>query len=137
MSILHDELQAAGFIRVATPVEGAEAWTNWRRPAPELPVYERYYELVKRAMYAQVNLRLAHRIGCRPLTCKSLMREFATVVDCWRSASSVAPPADWPGGDPEICQTCGCDRGFCGGPMHPDDPAECDHYDAELGEPTC
>ena len=94
MSILHDELQAAGFIPVATPVEGAEAWTSWRSPAPEVPVYERYYELVKQAMYAQVDLPVTERIACRPLTCKPLMLEIVTVVNCWRSARRWRRPTD-------------------------------------------
>ena len=91
MSHLHDDLRALGFIPVAMPFDGAVAWTGWKCPAPEVPAYERYYELVKRAMYAQVDLPVTKRIACRPLTCKLLMLEFATVVDCWRSASQVPP----------------------------------------------
>ena len=91
MSNLHDDLRAAGFVPVAMPFEGAVAWTAWKLPEPDQPVYERYYELVKSAMYAQVDLPVMKRIGFRPLTAKTLMVEIGAVVDCWRSASLVPP----------------------------------------------
>ena len=91
MSILNDDLRALGFIPVGMPFEGAEAWTVWNPPEPGALVYERYYELVKQAMFAQVDLPVTERIACRPLTCESLMHERLAVVGCWRSASLVAP----------------------------------------------
>ena len=91
MSILNDDLRALGFIPVGMPFEGAEAWTAWNLPEPGALVYERYYELVKQAMFAQVDLPVRKRIGFRPLTAKTLMVEIGAIVDCWRSAAAVAP----------------------------------------------
>ena len=137
MSHLHDELRAAGFVPVDISFDGVAAWTRWERPVPEVPAYERYYDLVKRAMYAQVDLPVSKRLGCRPLTHKALMLEIATVVDCWRSASQVPPPE----GDPDVCAVCGCLSWYCDGPSTYDDLFEaettCRCYDEELGEPTC
>lgn len=92
MSNLETELMGAGFIPVPLGIEGVTAWTGWRSPAAD--AYERYYEHIRLAMIAQVDRKAETGllgIGQPQTIVRSMDREFHAVVDCWRSAASIAP----------------------------------------------
>ena len=61
-------------------------------------VYERYYELVKQAMLAQVDRQAETGLlglGHEQIIVRAMQREFHAVISCWRSASQVPPPDDY------------------------------------------
>ena len=94
MNNLENELRAAGFTPVPLDIEGVIAWTGWR-PASE-DVYERYYELLKAAMIAQVDRQADPGVLFLsslyvPVLRTAARRELQAVVSAWRSAASIAP----------------------------------------------
>ena len=147
-STLDQELMAAGYIPEAVATDGVVAWTGWYAPARD--IYETYYELLRDAMLAQVDLPPGdRRQGLRSLPIyRCLKEEYWSVIDCWRSASQVPPAAagfmpepdvEYPPDD-EVCADCGCFRWYCQGPGRYSDlgaKTTCLCWDEELGEPTC
>ena len=139
-STLEKELTAAGYTPEPVPIDGDVVWTGWRAPDPggvgvqTLPnVYEMYYGLCESAMYAQMDEppweryhpHHQHRVGGRCPVLNCLVQEYRAVVNCWRSASQVAPvgtgftpepDAEDPPEDDEVCADCGCFRWYCQGP---------------------
>ena len=104
---LEQELIAAGFTPSPLGLKGVVEWTGWTPPAEDdrlgaettPSTYEIYYDLISDAMYAQMDdppwdrhhPHHKHGVGRRCPVLASLVDEYRSVVDAWRSTSEVPP----------------------------------------------
>ena len=96
-SKLEEDLIAAGFTPEPLHCDDVATWTGWRAPVKD--VYERYYDLILDAMHAQMDdpprdrhhPHHQHGVGRRCPVLASLVDEYRSVVDAWRSTSEVPP----------------------------------------------
>ncbi len=106
-SKLEADLMAAGYTPEPLHCDDVAIWTGWRAPeddrlgAETTPsTYERYYDLITDAMYAQMDDSPWDRehhpcrgsVGGRCPVLSSWVTEYRAVLDCWHSMSE-APPA--------------------------------------------
>ena len=97
-SILEQDLMAAGYTPEPLHCDDVVTWTGWRAPVKD--TYERYYDLITAAMYAQMDDSPWDRehhpcrgsVGGRCPVLSSWVTEYRAVLDCWHSMPE-APPA--------------------------------------------
>ena len=96
-SKLEEDLLAAGFTPEPVHCDDVAIWTGWRAPVKD--TYERYYDLITDAMYAQEDdppwdrhhPHHQHGVGRHCPVLASLVDEYRSVVAAWRSTSEVPP----------------------------------------------